>query len=81
MDIITYLLAKGYTDKKIKDFITGEETQSDWKETDESSLSFIKNKPNEDDALALLMETGFIEPVTAADGSVFVDSNGALYSL
>lgn len=36
---------------------------------------------SEEDALAILMEMEFIEPVAAADGSVFTDSNGALYSL
>ena len=81
MDIITYLLAKGYIDKKVKDFVIGEGVQPDWKETDESSLKFIKNKPNKDDALALLAEMGFIEPTIAADGSIFTDSNGVLYSL
>lgn len=57
------------------------DVQADWKQTDETAMDFIKNKPNEDDALALLAETGFIEPVAAADGSVFTDSNGVLYSL
>ena len=57
------------------------DVQSDWKQTDETAMDFIKNKPNEDDALALLAETGFIDPIAAADGSVFTDSNGALYSL
>lgn len=57
------------------------DVQADWKQTDETAMDFIKNKPNEDDALALLAETGIIDPITAADGSVFTDSNGALYSL
>ena len=57
------------------------DVQSDWKQTDETAMDFIKNKPDENDALAILAETGFIDPVTAADGSVFTDSNGALYSL
>lgn len=55
--------------------------QSDWKQTDETAKDFIKNKPNEEDALALLIEMGFVSPIAAADGSVYVDSNGALYSL
>ena len=55
--------------------------QADWNQTDESAKDFIKNKPNENDALALLAETGFIDPVTAVDGSVFTDSNGVLYTL
>ena len=56
-------------------------TQSDWAQTDETQFDFIKNKPNENDALALLAETGFIDPVAAADGSVFTDSEGNIYSL
>lgn len=57
------------------------DVQADWNQTDESAKDFIKNKPNENDALALLAETGFIDPVSAADGSVFTDSNGVLYTL
>ena len=53
----------------------------DWDQTDEAQADFIKNKPNEDDALAILLEMGFINPVVASDGSVFTDNNGALYSL
>lgn len=57
------------------------DVQADWTQTDETAKDFIKNKPNENDALALLAETGFIDPVAAADGSVFTDSNGVLYTL
>ena len=56
-------------------------TQSDWAQTDETQLDFIKNKPNENDALTLLAETGFIDPATAADGSIFTDNDGAIYTL
>lgn len=55
--------------------------QADWNQTDETQKDFIKNKPNEEDALAILAEMGFIEPVMAAENTVFTDSNGALYSL
>lgn len=55
--------------------------QSDWNETDESSLAFIKNKPDESDALALLAEVGFVEPVADADGSIYTDENGNIYTL
>lgn len=55
--------------------------QADWAQTDETQLDFIKNKPNENDALALLAETGFIDPVAAADGSVFTDDKGTIYTL
>lgn len=57
------------------------DVQPDWDQTDETAMDFIKNKPDEEDALAVLAEIGFIEPVASADGSVFTDSNGALYSL
>lgn len=57
------------------------DVQPDWDQTDETAMDFIKNKPDEEDALAVLMEVGFIEPVASSDGSVFTDSNGALYSL
>lgn len=55
--------------------------QSDWDETDENSLAFIKNKPDENDALELLVEMNVIDPVVADDGSVYTDENGAMYSL
>ena len=57
------------------------DVQADWNQADETAKDFIKNKPNENDALALLAETGFIDPATAADGSVFTDSKGTIYSL
>lgn len=55
--------------------------QSDWDETNESSLAFIKNKPDENDALELLTEMNIIDPVVADDGSIYTDENGALWSL
>lgn len=57
------------------------QVQADWDQTDETAKDYIKNKPDEEDALAVLMETGFITPVANTDGSVFTDGNGALYSL
>lgn len=58
-----------------------EQVQSDWTQTDESAPDFIKNKPDEEDALALLVEVGFIEPAVAADGSIYTDENGKIYTL
>lgn len=55
--------------------------QSDWNQTDETALDFIKNKPDESDALALLAEVGFVEPVADADGSIYTDENGNIYTL
>ena len=59
----------------------GELVQSDWNQTDETALDFIKNKPDESDALALLAEVGFVEPVADADGSIYTDENGNIYTL
>lgn len=55
--------------------------QSDWEQTDETAMDFIKNKPDEEDALKLVTEIGFIEPATASDGSIYTDENGAIFSL
>lgn len=55
--------------------------QSDWNQTDETQLDFIKNKPTEKDAIAILAEMNFVEPVANADGSVFTDGDGNVYVL
>lgn len=55
--------------------------QSDWSQTDETATDYIKNKPDEADALALAMDMNLISPVSADDGSIYTDENGALYSL
>lgn len=57
------------------------QVQSDWNQTDETAEDFIKNKPDEDDAFAFLEEMGLIRPALAADGSAYVDENGAFYSI
>lgn len=59
-----------------------EQVQSDWSQTDETAVDFIKNKPDETDALVLAMELGFIDSVTtAADGSIYTDENGVVYTI
>lgn len=57
------------------------DVQADWKQTDETAMDFIKNKPNENDALELAIETGLIEPRATSDGAIFTDKNGVIYSL
>lgn len=57
------------------------QTGADWKQTDETAPDYIKNKPTEEDALALAMELGLIDPVTAEDGSIYTDENGLIYTL
>ena len=55
--------------------------QSDWNQTDEKSHDFIKNKPDEIDALEIVAEMGLVDPVSAEDGSIYTDENGVLYTL
>ena len=57
------------------------QVQSDWDQIDETAEDVIKNKPDEDDAFAFLEEMGLIRPALAADGSAYVDENGAFYSI
>ena len=56
-------------------------SQSDWSQTDSTKPDYIKNKPDEDDAIALLMEMNLIDPVVADDGSIYTDENGAMYTI
>ena len=55
--------------------------QSDWKQTDETAVDFIKNKPSKNDALDLVSEMGFVVPVADAQDNLFVDADGNVYSL
>lgn len=58
-----------------------EESKADWSQNDETAADYIKNKPDESDALELVMEMGLVSPTVAEDGSIYTDENGALYSL
>ena len=52
--------------------------QSDLAETNPESMAFIKNKPTENDALALAMEMGLISPATNENGAVLTNENGKI---
>lgn len=52
-----------------------------FKQTDPTKGDYIKNKLNMDDAIALAVETGLVDLVTASDGSIYTDINGVIYSL
>jgi hypothetical protein len=41
----------------------------------------LRSEIEEQDALEILMEMNMVAPVMADDGSVYVDENGAMYSL
>ena len=58
--------------------------QSDWNETDETSMAYIQNKPveeTEEDAMELLTEMGVIDPVTDEEGNVLTDENGSILTI
>lgn len=60
------------------------QVQSDWNQNDESVVDFIKNKPevaDDDDALDILVELKFVEPIAALDGLVYTDNTGRIYTL
>ena len=58
-----------------------EVVQPDWNQTDEASADFIKNKPDEFDALEIVAEMGFIEPVADENGNIYANENGNIYTL
>lgn len=49
-------------------------SQADFSVMDETNPAFIKNKPTEEDAIALLMSTGFLIPVVNNNGDILTDS-------
>lgn len=54
----------------------GESVQSDWDQTDETQPDFIKNKPDEMDALLLVSEMDLTEPALVdADNNVYLDES------
>lgn len=60
------------------------DVQPDWKQTDETAMDFIKNKPVEetsDDAMDLLAEMGVLEFVADEDGSILTDENGNILTI
>lgn len=60
------------------------DVQSDWEQTDETAMDFIKNKPyeeTEDDAFELLVEMGVLEATTNEEGFVLTDENGNILTV
>lgn len=56
----------------------------DWKETDETSPAYIRNKPaemTEDDMLELLVELGAVDPISTIDNILYTNSSDQIYIL
>ena len=68
----------------LSDYVTTEQlkqAQADWSVDDPEAPGYIKNKPKADDALVLVSEMGFIDPVADEDEALFTDESGIIYSL
>lgn len=57
------------------------EIQSDWDQNDETAIDYIKNKPDEEDAFKLAIETELISPVATASGEILTDNNGIIITM
>ena len=53
--------------------------QADWDQTDDTQPDYIKNKPDENDAVELVLEMKLVEPVFADDNTIYTDTNNAIY--
>lgn len=54
----------------------GSSVQSNWDQTDETAQDFIKNKPDEMDALLLVSEMSLAEPAMVdANNNVYLDES------
>ena len=68
------------TKKYVDDAVAAvpEQVQSDWNQTDESAVDYIKNKPEiatDDEIITLLTEEDMFPVVTDSDGSILSDEN------
>lgn len=58
--------------------------QSDWVQSDETKIDFIKNKPieeTEDDAMEMLVEMGLIDPVMDEENNILTDEDGNIFTI
>ena len=55
----------------------GREAQVNWKQTNPSAADFIKNKPNSDDALDLVIEMKLVSPIILED-AIHTDGDGVI---
>lgn len=79
LDELSTLVGDTAVSEQITTAITN--SVADWSQTDESAPDYIKNKPDENDAMELVAEMGLVSPIAADDGSVYTDENGVLYTL
>ena len=67
--------------EQINEAISNNVKQSDWNQTNEGEIDYIKNKPDvatDDDVINLMLELDMMPVVQDADGTILVDSDGAI---
>lgn len=77
-DKVRIKIGDGVTDVKELPFFGGEaidSVQPDWDQTDETAPNFIKNKPDEFDALALVSEMELVAPVVDEANIIYTNEN------
>lgn len=55
--------------------------QPNWEQNDETAADYVKNKPDENDAMLIAIETGLIDPITTASGHILTDNSGSVFVL
>jgi hypothetical protein len=61
-----------------------EQVQSDWSQNDSDAPNYIKNKPEiatDDEIIEMLVNKGFVEPVTDNAGDILTNANGDILIL
>lgn len=59
-------------------------SKSDWNQTNEAAFDYIKNKPliaTDADTLDFLSEMSYVTPVANADGSIYANEQGQVYTI
>lgn len=72
---------KSYTNVKANELQVQLNAKSDWNQNDETAVDYIKNKPDEDDAIQLAIETELISPIATASGEILTDKNNIAFTL
>lgn len=61
-----------------------ESSKADWDQTNETAFDYIKNKPEiatDADTLDFLSEMSYVTPVANADGSIYANEQGQVYTI
>ena len=73
VDAVSKLVGDTAVSEQIGDAL--DSSQANWNQEDPAAPDYIKNKPDKDDALALVIETGLVSPVVNENNTMFIDEN------